>query len=278
MTNRERGGRRGPGAAPKLALPACPICYVPDSLFRQQAVMAGDEYIWYECEACGSALMWVGGGRWAYQKIGRAAGHGARRVELRKPMTAAALWRLLPPAESMPEASPPVAPAPSVPRRAGEPAVADEERQPPAGVERGAEDLRASLLDEAVPSEAAAEATSDSLPFGFVVGALVLLACLVLSIALSIYVALTAGGEATPTTGPTITATPVPATATLAPSPTAGPEPTVTRTPEPTLVPTLTPEPTLAPTVTPEPTPEGRSSRRWLARHGARWSGSVRGC
>jgi hypothetical protein len=253
MINQDRGGR-----APKLALPACPICYTPASLFRRQAVVAGDRYVWYECEACGSALMWVGGGRWAYQKIDPSAGQGAGRVELKQPMTAAALWRLLPRAEMAPDVSPRTEPAP---------AVADDERPPPPPGSR-MQDLRASLLEEAARSGAAPESASASLPTGFIVGAAVLLACLILSIALSVYVALTPDGEATPAPGPTITTTPAPATVTLTASPTAEPGPAATQTPGPTLVPTLTPE----------PTPEGGSSRRWPARHGAGWSGPVRGC
>lgn len=56
---------------PEIELPTCPICHASGSLFRQVRQMQGKEYIWYECRQCGSVLLWMGKGRWAYQKIGR---------------------------------------------------------------------------------------------------------------------------------------------------------------------------------------------------------------
>ena len=54
----------------ELSLPACPICFAKGSLFRQAMKKADQEFVWYECRGCGSVLLWIGNGRWVYQKIG----------------------------------------------------------------------------------------------------------------------------------------------------------------------------------------------------------------
>ncbi len=55
----------------QLNLPACPICFAEDSLSRKTMKKDGQLFIWYECQRCGSVLLWMGEDQWAYQKIGR---------------------------------------------------------------------------------------------------------------------------------------------------------------------------------------------------------------
>ena len=55
----------------ELNLEACPICHGQDRLFRQSMDRGGRRFIWYQCQGCGSALLWVGDDRWAYQKVGK---------------------------------------------------------------------------------------------------------------------------------------------------------------------------------------------------------------
>ncbi|MEJ2211026.1 MAG: hypothetical protein P8129_18585 [Anaerolineae bacterium] len=74
----------------ELNLPACPICHASGSLFRQTRTMQGQAYTWLECQSCGSVLLSLGNGQWAYQKIGR---EGQAHL-LRKPLSAIELWGL----------------------------------------------------------------------------------------------------------------------------------------------------------------------------------------
>jgi hypothetical protein len=53
-------------------------------------------YVWYDCEKCGSALLWVGGGQWVYQNIGR----DDKQHLLGQPLTVDDLEALLPPPEA----------------------------------------------------------------------------------------------------------------------------------------------------------------------------------
>ena len=55
---------------PKLDLPQCPICYAKDSLARESMERAGRPFMWYECQECGSVLLWMGDDQWAYQQVG----------------------------------------------------------------------------------------------------------------------------------------------------------------------------------------------------------------
>lgn len=55
----------------ELNLPACPICQAQNSLSLETMDRAGKLFNWYECQACGSVLLWLEEDRWAYQKIGR---------------------------------------------------------------------------------------------------------------------------------------------------------------------------------------------------------------
>jgi hypothetical protein len=114
MNTTSRASDRGVGD--RLELPACPICHEKSSPSRQQASIGGTDYVWYECGACGSALLSLGAGRWAYQKITR-PGH---EHLLCKPMTLPELRRLLPElapprpaaAVTFPERTAPAQPAP----------------------------------------------------------------------------------------------------------------------------------------------------------------------
>lgn len=76
----------------ELNLPACPICHGSNSLFRQAKAMQGSTYVWYECRQCGSVLLWMGGDRWAYQKVEAAD----KTHLLKQPLTASELQDLLP--------------------------------------------------------------------------------------------------------------------------------------------------------------------------------------
>lgn len=76
----------------ELNLTACPICHESNSLFRQAKVMQGNTYVWYECRQCGSVLLWMGGDKWAYQKVGAAD----KTHLLKQPLTAVELQDLLP--------------------------------------------------------------------------------------------------------------------------------------------------------------------------------------
>jgi len=55
----------------ELELSRCPICQSSRGLIRQMREVQGQHFIWYECPECDSALMWLGGDRWVYQKVGR---------------------------------------------------------------------------------------------------------------------------------------------------------------------------------------------------------------
>lgn len=57
---------------PELSLLACPVCHAQNSLSRYSRAMPEQTCVWYECKDCRSVLLWIGDGRWAYQKIGRA--------------------------------------------------------------------------------------------------------------------------------------------------------------------------------------------------------------
>lgn len=100
----------------ELNLPACPICLSDNSLFRQAVESASQAFTWYECRECGSVLLSMGGGQWAYQKVGREE----RSHLLKQPMTAEQLGRLLLTSE---ESAPPTATAEPSPneRRKGLP-------------------------------------------------------------------------------------------------------------------------------------------------------------
>jgi hypothetical protein len=85
----------------ELNLSACPICHAADGLSRRVYKLPDKNYVSYECRACGSALLWLGGQRWAYQKVGVASmAHLNKR-----PMTVAELHALLPVARPKPDAS-----------------------------------------------------------------------------------------------------------------------------------------------------------------------------
>ena len=99
---------------PELLLGICPICHTPDSISHQSRVMQGRTYIWYECQACGSVLLSLGNDRWAYQKIG-VAGKGHL---LKKPMTAAELQALVPPASASVAKEPGLPTSSDVPEKA----------------------------------------------------------------------------------------------------------------------------------------------------------------
>jgi hypothetical protein len=100
----------------ELRLPACPICGAQGSLFRQTMERAGQSFVWYECQHCGSVLLWMGEDQWAYQKVGRAQ----KSHLLKRPMTAEDLRGLVPTVEEMPPPAPSIEPPPSA-RRTGMP-------------------------------------------------------------------------------------------------------------------------------------------------------------
>lgn len=82
-----------------LDLPICPICEAAGSLSRREMELSGRLYTWYECAACGSALLWAGDDRWVYQKIGlEEMAH-----LLKQPMTVEELVGLLPVTEEAAE-------------------------------------------------------------------------------------------------------------------------------------------------------------------------------
>jgi hypothetical protein len=185
-----------PGAGDRLDLPACPICHEKSAPSRHQASVGGADYVWYECEACGSALLSLGDGSWAYQKITR-RGH---EHLLRKPLTLPDLRRLLPTlapprpvaaAAAFPE---PMAPPPPVAAPAAPPRVepARPAPEPAVPVVRGAtslEALRANLhVEEDLPRPPAPEADAKSavsrLPFPFVVAAITLIVLLIAGLGL----------------------------------------------------------------------------------------------
>ena len=89
----------------ELNLPTCPICHARNSLSLKTLDRGEQSFLWYECRECGSVLLWVGGGRWAYQKVGREN----KTHLLKQPMTAAELEALV----EVP-VQPSVAPAPVV--------------------------------------------------------------------------------------------------------------------------------------------------------------------
>jgi len=79
----------------ELSLPACPICFAEDSLSRRTAKKDEQTFVWYECQECGSVLLWMGGDRWAFQKVGQ----DEKAHLLKQPMTIAELRKLTLPAE-----------------------------------------------------------------------------------------------------------------------------------------------------------------------------------
>jgi hypothetical protein len=79
----------------ELDLPKCPICHAVDSLTRETLARAGQPFTWYECQECGSVLLWIGDDQWAYQKVGREE----KAYLLKRPMTVSELQALLPQVE-----------------------------------------------------------------------------------------------------------------------------------------------------------------------------------
>jgi hypothetical protein len=75
----------------ELNLPACPICQAQNSLSLKTMDRAGKPFTWYECQECGSVLLWQEDDRWTYQKVGRED----QAHLLKKPMTAAELHDLV---------------------------------------------------------------------------------------------------------------------------------------------------------------------------------------
>ena len=74
----------------ELELSRCPICQSPHELIRQMREVQGQHFIWYECPECDSALMWLGGDRWVYQKVGRTN----KQYLARRPLTTVELQAL----------------------------------------------------------------------------------------------------------------------------------------------------------------------------------------
>ena len=74
----------------RLNLPTCPICQSHNSLSREMMDRAGQTFTWYECQDCGSVLLWLDDDRWTYQKIGR----GDQAHLLKQPLTVAELQAL----------------------------------------------------------------------------------------------------------------------------------------------------------------------------------------
>jgi hypothetical protein len=81
-----------------LDLPVCPICLARDSLSRKTMDQQEQSWVWYECQECRSALLWIGDDQWAYQKVTRED----KASLLKKPMTARELQDLLPLPEEAP--------------------------------------------------------------------------------------------------------------------------------------------------------------------------------
>ena len=75
----------------ELNLPACPICQAQNSLSLQTMDRAGKPFTWYECQECGSVLLWQEDDRWTYQKVGRED----QSYLLKKPLSAADLHYLV---------------------------------------------------------------------------------------------------------------------------------------------------------------------------------------
>jgi hypothetical protein len=124
---------------PELNLAACPICRVPDNLVRQTRILRGQTYAWYECRACGSVLLSLGGDVWAYQKIGRQD----QAHLLRKPLRTADLRELLLAKAPRPAAAPAVPPVrvpsgqpPARVAKPPSPQLPVRARTPPAGQKR----------------------------------------------------------------------------------------------------------------------------------------------
>ena len=74
----------------ELDLSRCPICQTSRKLLRQTRQAQGQNFIWFECPECASALMWLGGDRWIYQKVGRTD----RQYLLKRPLTTVELQAL----------------------------------------------------------------------------------------------------------------------------------------------------------------------------------------
>jgi hypothetical protein len=74
----------------ELDLSRCPICQTSRRLVRQVREVQGQSFVWYECPECASALLWLGGDRWVYQKVGR----GDRQYLVKRPLTTVELQSL----------------------------------------------------------------------------------------------------------------------------------------------------------------------------------------
>jgi hypothetical protein len=103
----------------RLNLSTCPICQAQDSLSRETMDRAGQTFTWYQCQACGSVLLWQDDDLWTYQKIGRED----QTHLLRQPLTVAELQALAGVPDEAHEASEPPAMA-FPPEEPDEPLVA----------------------------------------------------------------------------------------------------------------------------------------------------------
>ena len=74
----------------ELDLSRCPVCQTSHRLVRQMREVQGQHFIWYECPECDSALLWLGGDRWVYQKVGRTD----RQYLIKRPLTTVELQAL----------------------------------------------------------------------------------------------------------------------------------------------------------------------------------------
>jgi hypothetical protein len=74
----------------ELDVSRCPICQTSRRLVRQVREVQGQSFVWYECPECASALLWSGGDRWVYQKVGRAD----RQYLVKRPLTTVELQAL----------------------------------------------------------------------------------------------------------------------------------------------------------------------------------------
>jgi hypothetical protein len=81
----------------QISLSTCPICHAQNTLSYERMEFKGRSHEWYECTECGSALLWLGDDRWAYQKIGRQD----MAHLLKEPMSEQELLALLPEEEEV---------------------------------------------------------------------------------------------------------------------------------------------------------------------------------
>ena len=75
----------------ELSLPLCPICHARDSQSRETLERAGQAFTWYECQECGSSLLWVGDDSDAGLLLDWALGHQGVRVVVKRPQGAPTL-------------------------------------------------------------------------------------------------------------------------------------------------------------------------------------------